>query len=99
ELGETRPAGVRLDVAEPTAATARPVEADRHVAELAGEAIGAVEEPAAGHDRAADAGRDRQVDEVVVALRGAERPLAEGRDVRVPVEERRQVERLGRGRG
>ena len=43
-----------------------------HVAELAGEAVRAVQDLAAGDDRAADAGRDGQVDEVVAAARRAE---------------------------
>ena len=50
--------------ADAAAAAARPVELDGDVPELAGEAVGPVEELATGHDRAADAGRDGQVDEV-----------------------------------
>ena len=53
--GERRAAGIRLDVADAAAAAARPVERHGHVAELAGQAVGAVQELAAGDDRAADA--------------------------------------------
>ena len=73
-----------------------PSSVDRHVAELAGEAVRAVEELAAGDDRAADAGRDGQVDEVVDAARRAEGLLAERGDVRVAIEERRQARALAR---
>ena len=86
-------------MADPAAAAARPLERDRDVTELAGEAVRAVQELAGGDDRAADARRDRQVDEVVLALRRTEGVLAERRDVRVPIEERRQAELVAqRGR-
>ena len=54
------------------AAAQRPVHVDRQVAELAGDPIRAGQQPTAGEDRAADAGRDGQVDEVVRALPGPE---------------------------
>jgi hypothetical protein len=88
--GQRRATGERLDVALATAAAARPVEGDLHVPELAREPVRAVEQPAAGEDRAADPGRDRQVDEVVDAEGRPEGVLAQRGDVRVAVEEGRQ---------
>jgi hypothetical protein len=57
------------------------------VAELAGRPVRTVEQPAVGDDRAADARRDRQVDDVVAAPGRAECPLTERSDVRVALEE------------
>ena len=90
--GEGRAGRDGLEVAAPAAAAERAVELDRDVAELAGHAVGAVEQPAVRDDRATDAGRHREVDEVVLAAAGAEGRLAERGDVRVAVEERRQAE-------
>ena len=87
-----------LEVPAPAAAAERAVELDRDVAELAGHPVGTVEQPAVRDDRATDAGRHRQVDEVVLAAAGAVGRLAERGDVRVAVEERRAGRALPRRR-
>ena len=77
-----------LEVAATAAATWRPVDVDQDVPELAGDAVRPADQPTAGNDRAADPGRDRQVQEVGQAPGRPERPLGQRCDVRVPLERR-----------
>ena len=82
-----------LEMAARAAATRRPVDLDEDVAQLARDAVRPADQPATGHDRAADPGRDRQVEEVGQIPGRPERPLGQRRDVRVPLEHRRDAER------
>jgi hypothetical protein len=90
--GEGRAGRDRLEVPATAAAADRAVKLDRDVAELAGHPVRI--RGTAGHrdDRATDAGRHRDIDEVVLAAAGPVGRLAERGDVRVAVEERRQSE-------
>jgi hypothetical protein len=74
------------------AATGRSIELDRDVAELAGGAVRSNDEMAVGHDRPADACRYGHVQEIVHVAGGPERLLAEGGNVRVPLQVDRQAE-------
>ena len=89
---DPRARGIGLEVTGMAAAAGGAAEADRDVAELAGEAAGAAEQPPAGDDAAADPGRDGEVDELVAAAAGAEGALGEGGDVGVALDRDRQAE-------
>ena len=84
------------------AAARRPVDLDEDVAELARHAVRPADQPAAGDDRAADPGRDGQVEEVGQIAGRPERPLGQRRDVGVPLERgrdaQRGADRTGQGR-
>src|ERR1035437_5234527 len=69
-LGHDPTPNERLEVAD-RAAAADALHRDRGVAKFTGGAVGAVEDPALGDDRPADAGRKRQVDEVGAIARRA----------------------------
>ena len=68
-----------------------PVGLDDHVADVAGVAVGAVEQAAVEHDAAADAGRHDHPDVVARARRRADPTLAERERLGVVVDERRQA--------
>ena len=70
----------------------RAVGLDDHVADVAGVAVGAVEQAAVEHDAAADAGGHDHGDEVALAHRRAPPPLAQGQRLGVVVD----VDRAGR---
>jgi GntR family transcriptional regulator len=74
------------------ASAPRPVEHHRQVAELARHPGRAEEELPAREDRPSEAGGHGEIDEVVDAAGGAERVLAERRDVCVALHEDRQAE-------
>ena len=80
--GQHRQPGARrvaLPAPAPAAQARRAVGVDDHVPELAGEAVGAVLQRTAGDQAAADAGAERDEDDVVDARRRAEPPLGERR--------------------
>ena len=80
-------AGQRLEAADVAAAADdRRIVGDLDVADVAGAALGAAVEPAAGDDPGPDARPDLHDDDVVVAGRDAGSPLPEGEDVDVVVD-------------
>ena len=87
------------DVPDAATAAARAVHLHHDVSELTREAIRAVQQLAAAHDRTAHAGRDGEVDEVVEPLGGTKCLLSQRRDIGVAIEERRQALGLREGGG
>lgn len=77
---------VLLPAAAVAAGTAVPAGDDLHVAELAGHAVLAALDLAVLEDRAADAGAERDHDEVLLTAARAEAPLGPGRGVGVVVD-------------
>ena len=67
-----------------------PIDVDGHVAQLASQAVRAAQQSAVADNRAADAGRDGQVDVVRQAARRPKGTLTKGRDLGVALEQRRQ---------
>ena len=98
QLGEPRAGREALPAAAPPARARRAVGVDDHVAELAGEPVGADDQPAGGDDAAADAGAERDHHQVVDAAPGADGPLGERR-ARGVVADRDRAGRAGRRGG
>ena len=88
---------VLLPAAAVAAGAAVPAGHDLHMAELARDAVLAALDLAVLEDRAADAGTERDHDEVVLAAAGAEAPLAPGGGVGVVVDHDGHGETCGEG--
>ena len=80
-----------LEAAAAPARAQAAVGLDDHVADVAGVAVGAVEQPAVEHDAAADAGRHDHGEEVRHARGGAAPALAERQRLGVVVDVHRQA--------
>ena len=81
------PGTVLLDASALPATAGEPVGDDAHVAELGAGAEAAAEQAVAGHDRAADAGADREHDHVADQSAGAEAELGPAGGVGVVVDD------------
>ena len=77
--GQAGSGGVALPAAPPPTRAGRAVGVDDHVAELAGETVGADQEAAPGHDATADARAERHHDQVRLAPPDAQSPLGQRR--------------------
>ena len=85
-LRDEAPSGERLDAPVAPAAAAGPFERDRDVADLTGGVGGAAQQMPIDDESAADPGRDRHVDEIARALRGAGIRFPDGGHDRVSVD-------------
>src|SRR4051795_3167834 len=89
--------GVLLQAAAVAALAAVAVRDDDNVAELARHPVPPALHAAVDDDASADAGSERDHDDVALALCGAEPPLGPRRGVRVVLHDHRQAERDGDG--